>query len=113
MSSKEYTGGCHCKAHRFKITVSPALDDGHEVYDCNCSICSVNGYRLAFVKDDGVKWEKGSLDTLKKYTFNSGKLAHWFCPECGTSLAATGELGGVSMIGMNVSHRVSNKMNND
>ncbi|KAF2672579.1 DUF636 domain protein [Microthyrium microscopicum] len=102
MESKTYNGSCHCKANTFKVTVSPPLEDGHEVNDCNCSICTTNGYRLAIVSDDSVTWEKGGLDTLKKYKFGSRNLSHYFCPECGTSLAAGGSLGGVSKIGISI-----------
>ena len=103
MTSATYTGGCHCKANRYSITVSPPLDDGHRVISCNCSICSTNGYLLVFVDEVTITWEKGGMDQLKGYKFGKGKLNHFFCPECGTSVGAQGELGGVKKTGLNVS----------
>jgi len=99
--SKTYQGGCHCQRNRYVATLSPPLEDGHALINCNCSICNTNGYLLAFVDDkpETFKWEKGGFeDGLKAYTFNKKTLTHWFCPECGTSIA--GAAGG--KVGINI-----------
>jgi hypothetical protein len=105
MASKTYQGGCHCKANLYEIELSPSIEEKHTVIKCNCSICSTNGYLLAFAEPDKVKWSSGGLDTdkLTKYNFNKGVISHYFCPKCGTSVAVDGALVGVYKVGVNVS----------
>jgi len=91
MSSKTYTGGCHCGANTFSVPISPPLEDPEtKVVSCNCSICDKNGYLLSFVPASSVTWTKGGLENLTEYSFNKKTLLHYFCPTCGTSLAAKG-----------------------
>lgn len=45
------TGGCHSGAVGFEIRAPDHL----EVVDCNCSICSMSGYRHLFCRHCGVK----------------------------------------------------------
>jgi hypothetical protein len=102
--SKAYTGGCHCKQNRYEVTFSYPLDnENNKVVNCNCSICSTNGYLLAFTNLSDVKWEHGGIDNLKQYNFGKGMLNHFFCTNCGTSVGATGSMGGAEQIGINVS----------
>ncbi|KAF2679337.1 glutathione-dependent formaldehyde-activating protein [Lentithecium fluviatile CBS 122367] len=85
--SATYNGACHCNKIKYTVTQSPPLTDPTaEVIDCNCSICSRNGYLFIYVPDKDVTFEKGTLDDLRKYTFAPRhKIAHYFCPTCGTS----------------------------
>jgi hypothetical protein len=77
-----------------------SLTQKAKVNSCNCSICTRNGYLLAFVPLPEVKWTKGSVEGLTKYEFNNKKLQHYFCPTCGTSVFAT---AGGDTLGFNVS----------
>ncbi|KAF2013509.1 hypothetical protein BU24DRAFT_424513 [Aaosphaeria arxii CBS 175.79] len=83
-----YNGSCHC--HRFEFNViNPSLTDpSTQVIDCNCSICTRNGHLLVHVPDANFSFSKGSQEELSKYTFGSHKIAHHFCPTCGTSCFA-------------------------
>jgi len=82
-SSKQYTGGCHCGAVTYTVTVSPPLEKGKEVYLCNCrfllssvlremlikvnlkgSICTAHGLLNFFPSKDELVFEKGE-DFLK------------------------------------------------
>jgi hypothetical protein len=60
---------------------------------------------LAFVEEVPSKfvWESGSFDDLKQYKFGQGRIAHYFCPTCGTSVAARGEDESSRKVGVNVS----------
>lgn len=76
---KEYQGGCHCGAVRFRVTASPAQD---EVVDCNCSICRKKGFLHLIVPPDRFTLLSGE-NALTTYTFNTGVAKHWFCKTCG------------------------------
>lgn len=86
-SSKIYSGGCHCGSNRYSTSISPSLDDPEsKVIQCNCSVCSKNGYVFAYVKVADTKWEKGGPNAMTGYTFHERKIKHHFCPTCGTSV---------------------------
>jgi hypothetical protein len=72
-----YTGGCHCGAVRFQVTV-----DRHEVYDCNCSICRKKGFLHLIVPSEQFILLRGE-EVLNTYTFNTGIAKHLFCRVCG------------------------------
>jgi hypothetical protein len=57
------------------------------------SICQRNGYLLLYAKDNEVTWHSGK-DTLKVFKFASKKIAHSFCPECGTSIGIRSDTPG-------------------
>lgn len=86
-----YDANCHCGAVRYKLALSPPLEptaespETHKVMECNCSICSRNGYLLIypFVKD--VTWTQGKED-IGEYFMGSKTMSHWFCKKCGSSL---------------------------
>ncbi|MEZ4433080.1 MAG: GFA family protein [bacterium] len=82
--AKRYRGGCHCGGVRF--TVETALTP---VIECNCSICKKRGHLLTFVGADAMTLEAGD-DTLTDYRFNTGKIAHLFCPTCGVGAYGRG-----------------------
>ena len=84
--SETYEANCHCGWITYAVTLSPPLYDGHEVLNCNCSICTRNGYLLVYPKRDKVEWHGDSLSRVGKYQFNSMKKDHMFCPHCATSL---------------------------
>jgi len=72
-------GGCHCGLVRYEAT----LPDGPiEVLDCDCSICTMTGYRHVIVSEDSFRLLEGKGD-LTTYRFGSGVARHQFCSQCG------------------------------
>lgn len=85
----QYQASCHCGAFAYTIAQSPALTSpGAEVMDCNCSICSRNGYLFIYTPDERVEFTKGRLEDFRAYQFGSKKMAHYFCGTCGASCLA-------------------------
>ena len=72
-----YSGGCHCGAVRFRVTV-----EKHEALDCNCSICQKKGFLHLIVPPERFTLLSGE-DVLTTYTFNTGTAKHTFCRICG------------------------------
>ena len=72
------TGGCHCGAVRFAVTV----DEPVVLTDCNCSICSATGYLHLIVRAGQFRLERGR-DALTDYRFGTGTAQHLFCRICG------------------------------
>ncbi len=77
MTSK-IEGGCHCRAVRFEAKVPNAV----EVLDCNCSICSMTGFRHLIVPHGDFRLLCGA-EKLSSYRFGSGTAEHLFCSHCG------------------------------
>ncbi len=73
-----YTGGCHCGAVRFQVTVT----DDRRVYNCNCSICRKKGFLHLIVPPEQFTLLQGAAH-LTPYTFNTGIAKHLFCRTCG------------------------------
>ncbi|KAF2756629.1 hypothetical protein EJ05DRAFT_477736 [Pseudovirgaria hyperparasitica] len=83
-----HAGSCHCGTVTFTVR-SPAFP-GQVVVSCNCSICSTHGYLLIYRPHEDFVFTAGE-DRLRVYSFpgvHKGKIGHWFCPECGTSVYA-------------------------
>lgn len=60
-----YTGSCHCSRFTYTVTQSPPLEDpSSEVIDCNCSICSRNGYLFVYVPEKSFTFEAGNQEEL-------------------------------------------------
>lgn len=75
--TKTFTGGCHCQAIRFQVTVRQ-----FQAVDCNCSICSKKGFLHLIVPPEDFELIQGE-DQLGTYTFNTGIAKHYFCKNCG------------------------------
>jgi len=73
-----HTGGCHCGAVRFEVTLPESFD----TEDCNCSICAMSGNIHVIVPASRFKLLQGE-DVLTCYTFNTGAAQHLFCKTCG------------------------------
>ncbi|MFT9095693.1 MAG: GFA family protein [Gluconobacter cerinus] len=73
------TGGCHCGAIRFKVSLS---DGFKSVRRCNCSYCRMRGSVIAMTALDRIKILQGE-DVLTSYRFNTGTAQHFFCSRCG------------------------------
>lgn len=78
MSGAElHTGGCHCGAVRYRVTV-----DLSKVVSCNCSICTKRGLMLAFAPANQFTLLSGETELLD-YQFNHKIVHHLFCRHCG------------------------------
>lgn len=82
--AREYEGGCHCGAVRFKATTDLA-----QVIECNCSHCRMKGFVLTFTPVEQFELTAGA-DGLTEYRFNKKVLAHQFCKVCGVQPHAFG-----------------------
>ena len=71
-------GGCHCRTVRFTADVPQAA----EVLECNCSICSMTGYRHLIVAHANFRLLSGE-ERLTGYRFGTGAANHLFCSICG------------------------------
>lgn len=79
------TGGCHCGAVRFEADV-----DLSTAIECNCSHCSKKGFILTFAPADHFTLLSGE-EKLTEYRFNTKKIAHLFCADCGVQSFGRGE----------------------
>lgn len=73
------TGGCHCGAVRFAVTLS---DGFTSIRRCTCSYCRMRGAVAAMAAMGGIRILQGE-DTLTCYRFNTGTAQHFFCSRCG------------------------------
>lgn len=71
-------GGCHCRAVRFEAEVPEAV----EVLDCNCSVCSMSGFKHLMVPHADFRLLSGE-GALTSYRFGTGAAEHLFCRTCG------------------------------
>ena len=75
----KYTGSCHCGKVAYEIEFDKPLDG---VMECNCSMCSRKGAKMAFTARDKLKLTTPEANA-KTYLFNKHVIQHRFCPECG------------------------------
>ncbi|HZF27038.1 MAG TPA: GFA family protein [Steroidobacteraceae bacterium] len=79
--STEYVlhhGGCHCGAISYTVQAPADL----EVWECNCSICTMTGFLHLIVPAERFHLLGGEA-ALVNYTFNTGVARHLFCRHCG------------------------------
>jgi hypothetical protein len=76
--NKTYRGSCHCGNVKYDVE----LDLSGPVLACNCSICGRTGALMAFVPGSQFHLLSGE-DSLKNYQFNTKKIDHLFCTNCG------------------------------
>lgn len=79
-----YTGGCHCGRVAYEVDVAV-----ERAISCNCSICHKRGLLLAFADADQFRLKSGE-DAMTGYRFNTGKINHVFCKDCGVESFARG-----------------------
>ena len=77
MAETKHEGSCHCGAVKFEVT---ANIEG--LAECNCSICSRVGWKLAFVPEAGFALKSGE-GALQDYQFGKHHTHHLFCKTCG------------------------------
>ncbi len=73
-----HKGGCHCGRVRFELDAPEVL----ALVQCNCSICSMQGFLHHVVSRDRFRLISGA-DVLTEYTFGTGVAKHPFCSVCG------------------------------
>ncbi len=83
--TKTYTGGCHCGAVRYEVSLDLASGTV-----CNCSICSKAGWFLTFASASSFKLLSGE-DNLTDYQFGKRQIHHVFCKTCGVRSFSSGE----------------------
>jgi hypothetical protein len=89
--TKRHTGGCHCGAVRFEVTVD-ATHGGR----CNCSICTKVAQLGAMVKPAAFTLLSGKESTAE-YAWGGKISTRHFCKVCGVHCFGSGhlaELGG-------------------
>ena len=84
MASEIHTGGCHCGAVRYEVTVDLA-----NVLSCNCSYCTKAAPLLTFTTPDRFELRSGA-DNVSEYRFNTRNIQHLFCNTCGVESFARG-----------------------
>jgi hypothetical protein len=95
--ARTYTGGCHCGAVRYEVTMK--LD---RAITCNCSICSKTGTMLAFTPATTFRLLQGE-GALADYQFGKKRIHHLFCQRCGVRSFGRGAMpDGTQMVGVNV-----------
>lgn len=73
-----HRGGCHCGAVAFEVDAEAAP----EVYECNCSICTMTGYLHLIVPKERFRLLRGT-EMLTEYSFGTRTARHLFCRRCG------------------------------
>lgn len=96
----QYQGSCHCGQIAFTVQAPSPIS---EVVDCNCSLCRRRGGLLWFSPRDAFAMQ-GEGAPLGTYRFNSGHIAHHFCPQCGVAAysEAVDPRSGVPTVAINV-----------
>ena len=77
MTTTIFSGGCHCGAIRFQVTLRQTI-----VIDCNCSICQKKGFLHLIVPAVDFTLLRGET-ALSLYLFNTQRAKHLFCQNCG------------------------------
>jgi hypothetical protein len=96
-TTKQYEGGCHCGAVRYRVTT-----DLGRVTACNCSMCGRAGTLLNFVPEEAFELLSGE-ESLSDYQFAKQRIHHLFCKTCGIKSFARGMgPGGKMMCAVNV-----------
>jgi hypothetical protein len=70
--SATYTASCHCTTFLYTITTTPPLSSpSAQISQCNCSICTKNGYLMIYPPHTSVTFLKGSMEdfTVRAPTF--------------------------------------------
>ncbi len=66
--AKFRTGGCHCGAVRFEVTLS---DGFNSIRRCTCSFCRMRGAVVTMAEMGGIRFLQGE-ETLTGYRFHTG-----------------------------------------
>jgi hypothetical protein len=85
-AAQKHTGGCHCGAVRFEVTID-ATSGGR----CNCSICTKVGSTGGMVKPAAFTLLAGQSE-LSEYVWGSRVGTRYFCKHCGIHCFGRGHL---------------------
>jgi len=91
-----YQGQCHCGAVRYEVAT-----DLSGLADCNCSRCRRLGWIMQPVPEAEFRLLSGA-EALKPYRFNTDRVEHLFCANCGIESFARGEHEGRKLVVVNV-----------
>ncbi|WEJ58838.1 GFA family protein [Devosia sp. FJ2-5-3] len=83
----DYEGQCHCGAVRYTVHT-----DLSGLADCNCSRCRRLGWVMKSVEESAFTLHSGE-EALVRYGFNTDKIDHLFCRNCGIESFARGSDG--------------------
>jgi hypothetical protein len=89
---QKYTGGCHCGAIRFEVSLDPSEPGSR----CNCSICTKTSVTGRIVKPDAFTLLSGQ-EHLSTYEWGAKVSKRHFCKVCGVhsfGLGHMAQLGG-------------------
>jgi hypothetical protein len=94
-----YKGSCHCGKVAYEVEVEGGLTG---VMECNCSICSRKGAKMAFVPRGNLRLTTPESNA-RTYVFNKHVIQHRFCPDCGIHAYGVGrDRQGTEMAMLNV-----------
>ena len=91
LGAQRHTGGCHCGAVRYEVTV-----DASRGGRCNCPICNKINQLGGMVKPDAFKLVTGG-EIISLYEWGGQTSRRSFCKQCGVHCFGSGhlkELGG-------------------
>jgi hypothetical protein len=85
-----HEGGCQCGGVRYRTTGTP-----RRISACCCRACQLRtgapiGVSVYLAEED-VTFVKGEMKTFERVSDAGRKVVHEFCPDCGTTVAWTGE----------------------
>lgn len=95
-----YNANCHCGAVTLTVRI-PSLS-ALEVFSCNCSICTRNGYLMVYPERKNVVFHTG-LDNMTDFRFGKQVGVHRFCKTCGSSVSGEMKTDEMDLIAINVS----------
>jgi hypothetical protein len=75
---RDFEGGCHCGAVRFRVRGDLATAES-----CNCSMCTMKGFIHLILPHERFQLLAGGDDDITVYRFNTGLAKHQFCRHCG------------------------------
>lgn len=89
-TAKKYSGGCHCGAVRFEVTLDPNQPGSR----CNCSICTKSSVTGKIAKPDAFTLLSGESN-LGTYEWGAKISKRYFCKVCGIHCFGRGYLAEV------------------
>ncbi|MCJ1427907.1 hypothetical protein MMC29_005813 [Sticta canariensis] len=82
---KIYNGNCHCGAVTYSVRSELLTQTGPPVCECDCSICSRNGYLWIYPRIADVEVHGEEEAPFTDYIFGQ-RAIHRFCSICGSSM---------------------------
>lgn len=92
VSSREYRGGCHCGAIRFRYSTEQA-PDRWSIRACQCRFCRAHDALSASDPAGTLRFECDSAEMLQRYRFGLRTADFLLCRRCGVYIGAVIEAG--------------------